>query len=508
MWLFTKNILTLMSNMVNKTHSIPEVEIIDQSIAMVAYLDRNLICRYATEAFALWFGRPLDTMINTIEIKELLGDSFQGSLPYMTNVLEGKVQRFECEIKTPSGEIKKSAVTYSPDSENGKIDGFFVHIKDIANDENKNLPNVPGKYDDLKSFNHLAESVFNDVDVTLKSCLFTGFPGISKLSKLHFISESKLKRNFKAKFNMSVFTYYRNLQMELAEKYLEEDRYSKKQLAVIFNFSNPSNFIACYKKYLHDKNEDISFERTYKITPDRYEIFVSQAPIALAMLDKNMHYLAFSNKWLKDHNYAKGNLIGTVYDPGLLGETLRFKEIYKTSMQGKINKCDGELIEKIDGTKAWIKWEVRPWYNDKNAIGGLLISTEDISVLKTRDCENDDVSEILGKANEIARIGTWQCDLKNNKTSWSKVAMDILEIPIGVEVDFGIIIELFKKGNDRNLIKQVYKQSLTKGLTFDIEADITTWSGNPKRIRVISYSEFREGACQKIAGIFQDISKS
>jgi PAS domain S-box-containing protein len=492
-----------MSNMVNRTRSIPEVEIIDQSIEMVAYWDRGLICRYATEAFAMWFGRQLDTIINTIEIHELLGDSFQEHLPYLTAVLEGTVQCFEYNIKAPSGEIKKSAVTYSPDFENGKIDGFFIHIKDIASDEKKNVPSLPDIYDDLKSFNHLAERISSDVEVTLKSCLFTGFPGIAKLSKLHFISESKLKRNFKAKFHMSVFSYYRNLQMELAEKYLEEDRYSKKQLAVIFNFSNPSNFVVCYKKYLSDKNENNSFKKKYKITAGLYEMFVSQAPIAMAMLDKNMNYLAFSNKWLKDHNYSNADLIGTVYNQGLLGEKLRFKEIYKTSMRGKINKCDEELIEKIDGTKAWIKWEVRPWYNDKNAIDGLLISTEDISVLKMRGIGNYDASEILDKASEIARIGTWMCDLKKNKTSWSKVAMEILEIPSGMETDFGTIIELFKKGNDRNLIKQAYNQSLTKGLTFDIEADITTCAGNPKRIRIIGYSEFREGICQKIAGIFQ-----
>lgn len=129
-----------MSNMVNKAHSIPEVEIIDQSIAMVAYWDRNLICRYATEAFAMWFGRQLDTIINTIDIHELLGDSFQENLPYITAVLEGKVQRFEYDIKTPPGEIKKSTVTYSPDTEDGKIDGFFAHIKDITNSENKSIP--------------------------------------------------------------------------------------------------------------------------------------------------------------------------------------------------------------------------------------------------------------------------------------------------------------------------------------------------------------------------------
>ncbi|MGN8068875.1 PAS domain-containing protein [Mucilaginibacter sp. 22184] len=490
-----------MNTITYKKHA-PDFEIVHQSIVMFAYWDRGLICRYASEAYAMWFGRRIDSMIDVLKLPELLKDNFPENLPYITAVLEGGEQRFEYSTRASFGEIRKGMVTYSPNFANGEIDGFFVHIKDIANNENKN---ALVSHKNLESFNSLPERIPIDVEATLKSCLFAEFPGIAKLSKQHFVSESKLKRDFRAKFNMSVFAYYRNLQMELAEKYLEENLYSKKQLAIIFNFSNPSNFTARYKKYLNDKTENYVTKKN--ISENKYELFVLQAPFAMAMFDKKMRYMAFSNKWLKDHNHLNGDLTGTVYNPVLLIGKLRSIEIYKATMRGSINKCDGELIEKPNGAKTWIKWEVRPWYDDKNVIGGLLIYTEDISVLKMRDIENDDVSEILGKANEIARIGSWKCDVKNNKTFLSKIAMEILDIPVGAEVDFGMILEWFKEGSDRNLIKQAYMHALTKGLTFSIEAEVTTWTGSPKGVRVIGYSEFKEGSCQKIAGIFQDISR-
>ena len=52
---------------------------------------------------------------------------------------------------------------------------------------------------------------------------------------------------------MGIFSYYRNLQMQLADRYISEKKYNKKQVAEILNFSNPSNFSACYQKYLKEK---------------------------------------------------------------------------------------------------------------------------------------------------------------------------------------------------------------------------------------------------------------
>ncbi|MDN3549576.1 helix-turn-helix domain-containing protein [Mucilaginibacter aquaedulcis] len=227
------------------------LEVADHTLAMLAYWDRNLICRYANQAFLEWYGKTREVMVG-IKMEDFLGSLFQKYVPYVIGVFEGKIQRFERDIVTPSGEKRKAIATFSPDYEDKEVKGFFVYISDIS------VPEIiQGQYmlNDSHNSTSTSENILDNIVNTLKTCLLTGFPGIAKLSRLHFISESKLKRDFKTQFNSSIFSYYRTLQMELAEKYLQDKKFSKKQLAGILNFSNPSNFSACYKKYLNTKKK-------------------------------------------------------------------------------------------------------------------------------------------------------------------------------------------------------------------------------------------------------------
>ncbi|MDR6940204.1 PAS domain S-box protein [Mucilaginibacter pocheonensis] len=476
------------------------------AIAMLAYWDRELVCRYANQLYIEWFGKRRDEMIDKIKMQDLFGELFYNNLPYITGVLEGRIQRFELDIKVPSGETRTAVATYSPDYENGEVRGFFVHIEDVTKHFDRkpyNQLNIQHDYDSETDF---GGKILEEVTGTLKASLLTGFPGITKLSKQHYISESKLKRDFKAKFNSSIFSYYRNLQMALAEKYLEEKKCSKKQLAIIFNFSNPSNFSACYKRYLSTKSANNLIENIQKATDEQYKTFVSQAPFAIAMLDTEMKYLAFSNKWITDYNYDEAKLAGTIHE-GIFPELKsKFDDIYKTALNGKINKCDEELIERADGSKVWIKWDIRPWYNYKNVIGGLLICTEDISALKLKDLENIRILEILNKTNEIARIGTWNKNFKKNAATWSKITKEILEAPENADPASSINLNLYKEGKSRDLVKETFNKAFENGLPFDIEVDLITFKGNLKRVRVIGYPEVLNGTCEAIAGIFHDIT--
>ena len=45
----------------------------DQITSMLAYWDKDLICRFANKAYLDWFGKPKDEMIDKINIKDLLG---------------------------------------------------------------------------------------------------------------------------------------------------------------------------------------------------------------------------------------------------------------------------------------------------------------------------------------------------------------------------------------------------------------------------------------------------
>ena len=104
----------------------------DNISAMLAYWDKNQICRYANAAYISWFGKTQEEMIDKITIKELLGPLYELNLPYITGVLEGEAQTFEREIPTPKEGLRNSIINYFPDIVNGEVKGFSSHIADIT----------------------------------------------------------------------------------------------------------------------------------------------------------------------------------------------------------------------------------------------------------------------------------------------------------------------------------------------------------------------------------------
>lgn len=224
-----------------------EKKIADNISAMLAYWDKNLVCRFANAAYLHWFGRTKEEMVDKMTIEELLGPIYIKNLPYIKGALSGIPQTFERLIPSPGGGIRHSLANYYPDIVNGEVKGFYVHVADISLSLLKRAPV-------LVALNEAGMAADIDptaaVEANLRQNLMTKFPGIKSISKTYGISETKLKADFKHRYNTTIFAFYRLLQMELAHKYLKETRYSKKQLAWMFNFANPSNFSACYKKYL------------------------------------------------------------------------------------------------------------------------------------------------------------------------------------------------------------------------------------------------------------------
>src|SRR6185437_11321470 len=62
----------------------------DHVTAMLAYWDKDLVCRYANSAYVDWFCKTKEQMINNIRIDELLGPLYEKNLPYIKGVLLGK----------------------------------------------------------------------------------------------------------------------------------------------------------------------------------------------------------------------------------------------------------------------------------------------------------------------------------------------------------------------------------------------------------------------------------
>ncbi|TLV02446.1 PAS domain-containing protein [Dyadobacter luticola] len=105
--------------------------VVNHISAMIAYWDRDLVCRYANASYLEWFGKKSEDMIGKITLRELLGPLYEKNLPYIEGVLGGEAQTFEREITLPNGKPKYTLANYYPDIVDGQILGFFVHVADI-----------------------------------------------------------------------------------------------------------------------------------------------------------------------------------------------------------------------------------------------------------------------------------------------------------------------------------------------------------------------------------------
>jgi PAS domain S-box-containing protein len=115
---------------------------------------------------------------------------------------------------------------------------------------------------------------------------------------------------------------------------------------------------------------------------ENVRLLIDQAPISMAMFDRDMRYLAASQRWIEEYGKGHSELVGrSHYDvhPDLPEV---WKDVHRRGQAGEVVKNDEDLWPQADGRRLWIRWAVHPWRNAQGEIGGIIISTEDITARK------------------------------------------------------------------------------------------------------------------------------
>lgn len=107
--------------------------ITDAMPAMVAYWDRDLVCRFANKPYLQWFGKPPEAIIGT-SIQTLLGEPlFKMNEQYIRGALAGESQQFERTLTKADRSIGFTWANYIPDiDEHGTVNGFYVLVTDVS----------------------------------------------------------------------------------------------------------------------------------------------------------------------------------------------------------------------------------------------------------------------------------------------------------------------------------------------------------------------------------------
>jgi PAS domain S-box-containing protein len=207
-------------------------------------------------------------------------------------------------------------------------------------------------------------------------------------------------------------------------------------------------------KLMFGTHEDINDSKT-KI--QKQAILISQAPLAIAMFDREMRYLAVSSKWLLDYGLGNRSVIGK-YHYEIFPEIGDFwKDIHKECLGGATRSSKEDKFLREDGSVQWLRWEVKPWYDEKGAIGGIIMYTEDLTEHKLvaeklnisldafqRNFENAGIGmAIVSQEGKWLNVNDKICEMLGyDKGAFSKLTFQDLTHPDDLELDLRYLEEI------------------------------------------------------------------
>jgi PAS domain S-box-containing protein len=174
---------------------------------------------------------------------------------------------------------------------------------------------------------------------------------------------------------------------ELELRVIRTDGETRVCLARGFSEMGPSNKAIILFGSLEDITERKQVENSWRASEQQLQLFIEHSPVALAMFDREMHYLQVSRRWMQDYGLCDDNIRGRSHYEVFPEITESWKAVHRRGLAGEVVREDEDRFERVDGSVQWLRWEVRPWYSAANAVGGIIIFSEDITGRKQVEVE-------------------------------------------------------------------------------------------------------------------------
>ncbi|UII24734.1 PAS domain S-box protein [Fulvivirga maritima] len=244
--------------------------------------------------------------------------------------------------------------------------------------------------------------------------------------------------------------------------------------------------------------------------------FVRYAPVSIAMFDRHMNYIACSHKWLTDW-WVKStpihidDLIGQNHYEVFPDVIPYWKSVHKRALKGAMEFNENDEFIKENGQKEILRWDARPWRDDQNKIGGIIVHTEFITERKKNEELLKKSRARLSKLVENIPGVPYSCNHDSNRT--------ILFVSNAVEDLTGYHKEDFiKKASisfvklivpeDKDRVWKTREEYINKKEAFEIHYRIRTRYGEIKYIFERGQGVFSErDELISIEGILLDVTK-
>ncbi|MBK8945986.1 MAG: PAS domain S-box protein [Ignavibacteriae bacterium] len=238
-------------------------------------------------------------------------------------------------------------------------------------------------------------------------------------------------------------------------------------------------------------------------------LFIQYAPAAIAMFDNEMKYVSVSKRYCLDYNISDENIIGKSHYEIFPEIGDNWKQIHKQCLAGKTEKCDEDQFLRMDGNIDWVRWEIRPWYENKDQIGGIILFSELITNQKNAEEKIRLSEERLKVALQGADLGTYDWNVETNEVIYDERWAEMLGLNVNeISKSFDTWVNLVNQ--EDYLYVQKKLEDHMNGLTEFYEAEYRIKHKNGNWIWILDKGKVVEknvnGKPQRVAGTHMDIS--
>jgi len=108
---------------------------------------------------------------------------------------------------------------------------------------------------------------------------------------------------------------------------------------------------------------------------------VSHAPVAMAILDRELRYVAYSDRWQKYWRLRGRPLLGRRHDELFPALPAAYLEALQQVLAGKVVTRREDPFALGDGSKVYIRWTMHPWRRLGRRVDGVVVVAQNIDVL-------------------------------------------------------------------------------------------------------------------------------
>jgi PAS domain S-box-containing protein len=158
---------------------------------------------------------------------------------------------------------------------------------------------------------------------------------------------------------------------------------------------------------IYDITERTRSEEALKASETQLASFVEQTPVAMAMFDRNMVYLAASRRWVMEFGQGRSSLVGLSHYELYPNLPEQWKEVHRQGLAGLSQGNEEERWVRDDGSEQWLRWAVQPWSDSRREIGGIMILSENITHRKLSEkiqVDNIRLEAEIGRVEEASRL--------------------------------------------------------------------------------------------------------